>query len=98
MDITVNQEFLALLKEIQDGRPGINISHGGSGGANEKPKERPAPMKILKNYIENNQMRLYDFFSMMDKDKNETGIHMNDSELLALVESLDKDNDGEINY
>ena len=69
-DITVNQEFLALLKEIQDGRPGIKISHGGSGGANEKPKERPAPMKILKNYIENNQMRLYDFFSMMDKDKS----------------------------
>ena len=27
-------------------------------------------MKILKNYIENNQMRLYDFFSMMDKDKS----------------------------
>ncbi|XP_028396868.1 leucine-rich repeat-containing protein 74A-like [Dendronephthya gigantea] len=111
MDITVNQEFLTILKEIEESRPDIKISHGGSGGANEKPKERPTPMKILKNYIENNQMRLYDFFSMMDKDKSmslsiqefvnglqETGISMNDSELLTLVESLDKDKDGEINY
>jgi hypothetical protein len=69
-DITVNQEFLAILKEIQASRTGLKISHGGSGGAAEKLKERPAPMKILKNYIENNQMRLYDFFSMMDKDKS----------------------------
>lgn len=48
----------------------MKIIHGGSGGFNEKGKERPPPMKILKNYIENNQMRLYDFFSMMDKDKS----------------------------
>ena len=66
----MNQEFFTILREIQESRPGIKISHGGTGGASEKPKERPAPMKILKNYIENNQMRLYDFFSMMDKDKS----------------------------
>lgn len=66
----MNEEFLRLLKEIQAGRPDVKILHGGMGGANEKANERPAPMKILKNYIENNQMRLYDFFSMMDKDKS----------------------------
>ena len=69
-DITVNQEFVTILKEIVETRPDIKISHGGSGGADDKTKERPPPMKILKNYIENNQMRLYDFFSMMDKDKS----------------------------
>ncbi|XP_046841002.1 leucine-rich repeat-containing protein 74B-like isoform X2 [Xenia sp. Carnegie-2017] len=111
MDITIHEEFLKLSKELEETRPGIKIIHGGSGGFNEKSKERPTPMKILKNYIENNQMRLYDFFSMMDKDKSmsltidefvnglqETGIQMNDKELLALVQSLDKNNDGEINY
>lgn len=111
LDITVHQEFFAILKDILATRPNIKVSHGGSGGASEKPKERPGPMKILKNYIESNQIRLYDFFSMMDKDKSmslsieefvkglqETGITMNNSELLKLVQSLDKDNDGEINY
>lgn len=111
LDITVNQEFLAILKDVLVTRPDVKISHGGSGGACEKAKERPAPMKMLKNYIDNNQMRLYDFFCMMDKDKSmslsieefvkgleETGISMNNTELLKLVQSLDKNNDGEINY
>lgn len=111
LDITVHQEFFAILKDVQATRPNIKISHGGSGGTAEKPKERLGPMKILKNYIEDNQMRLYDFFCMMDKDKSkslsieefvkglkETGINMNNSELLKLVQSLDIDNDGEVNY
>ena len=66
----MNQEFLAILKDVLVTRPDVKISHGGSGGACEKAKERPAPMKMLKNYIDNNQMRLYDFFCMMDKDKS----------------------------
>ena len=136
----------------------MKISHGGKGGAAFKPKERPTPMKILKNYIEDNKMRLLDLFNTLDKDKSmnitikefadglqvsskdktlllfivfalcslskiiktrstrprqnvtkstiyfyrfcqqETGIDMNYYELYELIEGLDRNKDGEINY
>jgi len=68
-------------------------------------------MKILKNYIEDNKMRLLDLFNTLDKDKSmnitveefadglkETGIDMNYVELYKLIEGLDRNKDGEINY
>ena len=51
-------------------RPTMKINHGGTGGAAFKPKPRPSPMKILKNWIEGNQMRLLDLFNTLDKDKS----------------------------
>lgn len=48
----------------------MKISHGGTGGADFKPQTRPTPMKILKNYIEDNKMRLLDLFNTLDKDKS----------------------------
>ncbi|EDO31478.1 predicted protein, partial [Nematostella vectensis] len=110
-DITVNNDFLQLCGEVIAARPNVKITHGGSGGALHKPKGRPAPMKILKNYISDNRMRLLDFFNTLDKDKSmsltikefvdglkETGIDMNYVELFNLIETLDKNKDGEINY
>ncbi|XP_068750349.1 leucine-rich repeat-containing protein 74B-like [Montipora capricornis] len=110
-DITVNNDFLELCKEVQQMRPNIKINHGGPGGAAFKPKTRPSPMKILKNWIEDNQMRLLDLFNTLDKDKSmnitvkefadglkETGIDMNYYELYKLIDGLDKNRDGEINY
>ena len=61
---------MELCKEIQELRPNLKIRHGGSGGALFKPKKRPSPMKIVKNYIENNRMRLLDLFNTLDKDKS----------------------------
>ncbi|KAK3736311.1 hypothetical protein QZH41_020784, partial [Actinostola sp. cb2023] len=69
-DINVNTDFLAICKEILLTRPNIRITHGGSGGALAKPKARPPPMKILKNYIVDNELRLLDFFNTLDKDKS----------------------------
>ena len=51
-------------------RPELKIKHGGSGGAPFKANSRPSPMKILKNWIEDNQMRLLDLFNTLDKDKS----------------------------
>ena len=51
-------------------RPNMKINHGGTGGAAFKPKPRPSPMKILKNWIEGNEMRLLDLFNTLDKDKS----------------------------
>lgn len=91
--------------------PSLKVLHGGAGGAHGKGDTRPKPMKVLKDYVKNNRMRLFDFFSMMDKDKSmslsitefanglkETGIPLTSDELVDLVMKLDKDSDGEINY
>ena len=109
--IQVNEEFYRLLRELSELHPKLNVVHGGAGGAHGKADPRPKPMKVLKDYVKNNRMRLFDFFSMMDKDKSmsltisefadglkETGIPLTSDELLELVNKLDKDNDGEINY
>ena len=109
--IQINNEFYTLLRDLSDLYPELSIMHGGAGGAHGKADPRPKPMKVLKDYVKNNRMRLFDFFSMMDKDKSmslslaefanglkETGIPLNTDELLQLVKKLDKDNDGEINY
>ena len=61
---------MELCKEVQQLRPDMKIRHGGTGGAPFKPKNRPTPMKILKNYIEDNKMRLLDLFNTLDKDKS----------------------------
>ena len=66
----MNNDFVELCKEVQQLRPNMKIRHGGTGGAAFKPKPRPSPMKILKNWIEDNQMRLLDLFNTLDKDKS----------------------------
>eukprot|EP00794_Sanderia_malayensis_P014126 gene14126-15604_t len=109
--IQVNSDFYALLRELSELHPKLQVFHGGAGGAHGKPDVRPKPMKVLQDYVKNNRMRLFDFFSMMDKDKSmsltitefanglkETGIPLTTNELLELIEKLDRDNDGEINY
>lgn len=66
----MNNDFVELCKEVQQLRPNMKIRYGGTGGAAFKPKPRPSPMKILKNWIEDNQMRLLDLFNTLDKDKS----------------------------
>ena len=107
----MNEDFYNLLRELSDMHPKLNVMHGGAGGAHGKADTRPKPMKVLKDYVKNNRMRLFDFFSMMDKDKSmsltitefanglkETGIPLTSDELIELVQKLDRDSDGEINY
>ena len=91
--------------------PLLNVYHGGLGGSLQKPAERPNPMKVLRVYIKENQMRIFDFFKKLDKDKSlsltvaefvaglkESGVPLRQDELVSLVQSLDLDGDGEIDY
>ena len=68
-------------------------------------------LKVLREYVKNNQMRVFDLFKSLDKDKSmsisisefvaglkETGVPLRHDELLTLVKSLDLDGDGEIDY
>jgi len=100
-----------ILGKLASERAELKVYHGGLGGAPQKAAERPKPMKVLRDYIKNNQMRVFDFFKSLDKDKSmsisipelvlglkETGVPLRHDELLTLVKSLDLDGDGEIDY
>lgn len=76
-----------------------------------KPKARVHPILKLRNYIERHRIRLIDFFNKFDKDGSmsvsreefrsglvELGINFSSEELDILIQDLDSDGDGEINY
>ncbi|XP_033106713.1 leucine-rich repeat-containing protein 74A-like isoform X2 [Anneissia japonica] len=111
-DIMVNKDFLELLQEIQEIRPEFRVIYKGAFGAFKKPeKEKPDPLKMLRDYIEKNNLRVWDLFKAYDKDKsmsvsneefkkgiNASGLPMSDSQIDELMSTLDKDGDGEIDY
>jgi len=66
---------------------------------------------ILKQYVEDKNYRLVDLFNQFDKDKSlsvtrdefrqglkSIGVPMNDDQLTKLIDFLDEDGDGEIDY
>ena len=69
-DVQVNPEFMGILSTLSSERAELKVYHGGLGGAPQKAAERPKPMKVLRDYIKNNQMRVFDFFKSLDKDKS----------------------------
>ncbi|XP_012559255.1 leucine-rich repeat-containing protein 74B isoform X1 [Hydra vulgaris] len=110
-DIQVTKEFIDLVAKIKSKVPTLNVYHGGLGGSLQKPEERKNPMKVLRVYIKENQLRIFDFFKKLDKDKSlsltiaefvsglkESGVPLRHDELVSLVQSLDIDGDGEIDY
>ncbi|XP_039253533.1 uncharacterized protein LOC120330708 isoform X1 [Styela clava] len=110
-DIVVNKDFVDLEKEVKENRPKLVIIHGGAESEKKKPKARPDPMTKIRKYVEENNMRLVDFFNSFDEDSSmsitreelqrgveQAGIMLTQDEMKQLLELLDKDGDGEINY
>ncbi|XP_050410652.1 leucine-rich repeat-containing protein 74A isoform X1 [Patella vulgata] len=109
-DILVNQDFNEIFKKVQEQFPELKMRHGGMEPP-LNPKARVHPMVKLHSYIQKNNLRLVDFFNKFDKDKSmsvtheefltglvETGINLTEEETQQLLEELDRDGDGEINY
>nr|XP_054757944.1 leucine-rich repeat-containing protein 74A-like [Lytechinus pictus] len=111
-DITVNKDCVKLLTELKEIRPEFLVTYKSSFGQFEKPPEKePDPIKMLKDFISANNLRVWDLFKAYDKDKSLTvtreefkkglvssGLQMKPHLLNRLVETLDKDGDGEIDY
>lgn len=107
----MTNEFVELVNSMKEANPSFRIYHGGLGGAPLKPSERPKPMNVLRDYIKENQIRVFDLFKKLDKDKSrsisvavlvaglkDTGVPLTSDELLQLAKSLDVDGDGEVDY
>ncbi|XP_001628105.2 leucine-rich repeat-containing protein 74A [Nematostella vectensis] len=108
-DITVSPKVFDEIKELEKER-GVTIITGGIGGY-KRPKEMPPGMRILLNFISENRLRLIDWFNQFDKDHSggisreefskglkETGLVMTKRQLDRLMEYIDINNDGEIEY
>ena len=59
-----------LFKEMEELNSELKVYHGGLGGSPQKAAERPKPMKILKDFIKEHELRIFDFFKTLDKDKS----------------------------
>jgi len=110
-DVQVNNTFVETLHLIHGVNPGLVVYHGGFGGASCKPAPRPKPMKVLRDHIKKNRLRIFDVFSGLDKDKSmrisvkelaeglsTSGVPLRYDELFELVRTLDLNGDGEVDY
>ncbi|XP_078516070.1 leucine-rich repeat-containing protein 74A isoform X1 [Lissotriton helveticus] len=112
-NVRVNERFLDMLEETRQIHPALEVSYAGVGGfISKKPKRRPDPMKMIQNYLDERKLRLWDFFKNMDKDgtmripvsefrramQQQSNISLDRSQIDELVERLDKDGSGVVDY
>lgn len=72
-DITVNKDCVKLLTELKEVRPEFLVAYQSSVGQFEKPPEKePDPVKMLREFISVNNLRVWDLFKSYDKDKSLT--------------------------
>ncbi|KAJ7381769.1 hypothetical protein OS493_039122, partial [Desmophyllum pertusum] len=103
-DITVSPKIYDEIKEIEKEK-GVTIVTGGIGGY-KRPKEMPPGMRILLTFIQDNRLRLVDWFNQFDKDHSggyparslklglkKTGLVMTQRQLDRLMGFIDINND-----
>lgn len=108
-DITVSHDTYKMICSLENTRD-ITIVTGGLGGYS-KGKPPPSGMDVLVQFIQDNRMRLTDLFFQWDKDKSgdiskeeflrgllETGLKMDKFQLVNLIDQIDKNNDGLIDF
>uniref|UniRef100_A0A8C0JE42 Leucine rich repeat containing 74A n=1 Tax=Chelonoidis abingdonii TaxID=106734 RepID=A0A8C0JE42_CHEAB len=68
-NVLVNGSFLKLLDVVCQVHPELDVIYGGVRGfISKKPEQRPDPMKLIQNYLDEHKLRLWDFFRNMDKN------------------------------
>ncbi|KAM4690549.1 leucine-rich repeat-containing protein 74A [Rhinophrynus dorsalis] len=111
-NVLVNPQFLRLLEAAAISRPALRVLYAGKQGfIARKPAGRVDPMKVIQNYLDERKLRLLDFFKNMDKDGSMRipvsdfrryismiGLPLDGAQMDALVQRLDKDQTGNIDY
>ncbi|XP_013389969.1 leucine-rich repeat-containing protein 74B [Lingula anatina] len=108
--ILVNTDFLDLLKQVQETFPELKCHHGGM-EIFEMPEIKVHPMVKIDRFLEEQNLRLIDFFCRFDEDHSmsvtheefaqgmrDSGINMTEDDIQLLLGELDRDGDGEVNY
>uniref|UniRef100_A0A7M4EBU3 Leucine rich repeat containing 74A n=1 Tax=Crocodylus porosus TaxID=8502 RepID=A0A7M4EBU3_CROPO len=112
-NVLVNENFLNLLDAVCQGHPELDVIYGGVGGyISKKPEQRPDPMKLIQNYLNERKLRLLDFFRTMDKDGSmkipvaefrkammqQSSILLDRAQIRELVQKLDGNRTGVVDY
>ncbi|XP_028408840.1 leucine-rich repeat-containing protein 74A-like isoform X2 [Dendronephthya gigantea] len=108
-NIPVSLNAFREIQQLEKNRA-IKIITGGLGSF-RKPEQMPHQMAILLDFIKVNRLRLVDWFFRFDKDRSgdisreefkvglkEIGLKMTQKQLDTLIEYLDVDNNGKIEY
>ncbi|KAM6444485.1 LOW QUALITY PROTEIN: leucine-rich repeat-containing protein 74A [Rhynochetos jubatus] len=112
-NVLVNKTFVKLLDLACQTRPELDVIYGEVEGCIAKiPKQHPNPMKVIQNYLKEHNLRLWDFFSNIDKDGNmkipvaafrrammqQSSIPLDRVQIGELVRKLDQNRMGVMDY
>ncbi|KAG6936716.1 leucine rich repeat containing 74A [Chelydra serpentina] len=112
-NVLVNGSFLKLLDVVCQVHPELDVIYGGVRGfISKKPEQRPDPMKLIQNYLDERKLRLWDFFKNMDKDGSmkipvaefrkammqQSRIPLDRAQIGELVHKLDRHRTGMVDY
>ncbi|CAM2116128.1 unnamed protein product [Caretta caretta] len=112
-NVLVNGSFLKLLDVVCQVHPELDVIYGGvQGFISKKPEQRPDPMKLIQNYLDERKLRLWDFFRNMDKDGSmkipvaefrkammqQSRIPLDRAQIVELVHKLDQHRTGMVDY
>ncbi|XP_077676125.1 leucine-rich repeat-containing protein 74A [Eretmochelys imbricata] len=112
-NVLVNGSFLKLLDVVCQVHPELDVIYGGvQGFISKKPEQRPDPMKLIQNYLDERKLRLWDFFRNMDKDGSmkipvaefrkammqQSRIPLDRAQIVELVHKLDQHQTGMVDY
>ncbi|XP_075139515.1 leucine-rich repeat-containing protein 74A [Leptodactylus fuscus] len=111
-NVLVNEQFLSLLDSASASRPALHVLYAGKKGFIAKKRHtRPDPMRVIQDFLDERKLRLLDFFKNMDKDGSMSvqvsdfcrymavaGLPLDAAQMDSLVQRLDKDQTGTIDY
>ncbi|XP_021258804.1 leucine-rich repeat-containing protein 74A isoform X1 [Numida meleagris] len=112
-NVLVNETFLKLLELVCQTRPELDVIYGEVEGCISKiPKQHPNPMKVIQKYLNEHNLRLWDFFRKIDKDGNmkipvaafrrammqQSNIQLDRVQIAELVRKLDQNQTGIVDY
>ncbi|KAF0044448.1 hypothetical protein F2P81_003606 [Scophthalmus maximus] len=111
-NVLVNENFVHLLEATCQEHPGLDVQYGGVGGfIAKKPPKRVDPMKVIQDYLDQQKLRLWDFFRNIDKDGTmrvpvadfrkavqQSSIPLDRYQIEELIQRLDRDRTGMVDY
>ncbi|XP_071894526.1 leucine-rich repeat-containing protein 74A isoform X4 [Anas platyrhynchos] len=112
-NVLVNENFIKLLDFVCQIRPELDVIYGEVEGRISKiPKQHPSPMKLIQKYLNEHNLRLWDFFQKIDKDGNmkipvtafrramiqQSSIPLDRVQIRELVRQLDRNQTGIVDY
>ncbi|XP_031409477.1 leucine-rich repeat-containing protein 74A isoform X4 [Meleagris gallopavo] len=112
-NVLVNETFIKLLELVYQTRPELDVIYGEVEGCISKISNRhPNPMKVIQKYLNEHNLRLWDFFRKIDKDGNmkipvsdfrrammqQSNIQLDRVQIVELVRKLDQNQTGIVDY